>query len=60
MCKLSSKSYHQRNDTFQDEANAIPKGVIYSDRLCGVVFRVPCYGSRDLSSIPGATRFSEQ
>jgi hypothetical protein len=28
------------------------------DRLCGLVFRVPGYGSRDPGSIPGATKFS--
>jgi hypothetical protein len=30
------------------------------DRLCGLVCRVPGYGSRDPGSIPGATRFSEK
>jgi hypothetical protein len=30
------------------------------DYLCGLVVRVPGYRSRDLGSIPGATRFSEK
>jgi hypothetical protein len=30
------------------------------DRLCGLVIRVPNYRSKDPSSIPGATRFSEK
>jgi hypothetical protein len=30
------------------------------DRLCGLVVRVPGYRSRDLGSIPEATRFSEK
>jgi hypothetical protein len=32
----------------------------YLDRLCGLVVRVPAYGSRGPGSIPGATRFSEK
>jgi hypothetical protein len=32
----------------------------HTDRLCGVVVRVPGYRSRDLGSIPGATRFYEK
>jgi hypothetical protein len=31
-----------------------------SDRLCGLVVRVPGYRSRGPGSIPGATRFSEK
>jgi hypothetical protein len=31
-----------------------------TDRLCGLVVRVPGYRSRDPGSIPGATRFSEK
>jgi hypothetical protein len=30
---------------------------VFSDRLCGLVFRVPGYRSRVASSIPGSTRF---
>jgi hypothetical protein len=30
------------------------------DRLCGLVFRVPGYSSRDPGSIAGTTRFSEK
>jgi hypothetical protein len=29
-------------------------------RLCGLVFRVPSYGSRGQGSISGATSFSEK
>jgi hypothetical protein len=31
-----------------------------TDRLCGLVDRVDGYRSRDLGSIPGATRFPEK
>jgi hypothetical protein len=31
--------------------------IIIQDRLCGVVVRVPGYGSRGPGSIPGDTRF---
>jgi hypothetical protein len=31
-----------------------------SDRLCGLVVRVPGYNSRGTGSIPGASRFSEK
>jgi hypothetical protein len=34
--------------------------VVISDRLCGLVIRVPGYRSRGPGSIPGATRFSEK
>jgi hypothetical protein len=30
-----------------------------SDRLCGLVFRVPDYRSRGPGSFPGATKFTE-
>jgi hypothetical protein len=30
------------------------------DRLCGLVVRVPAYGSRRPGSIPGATRLSDK
>jgi hypothetical protein len=37
------------------------KNVVFlSDRLCGLVIRVPGYRSRGQGSIPGATRFSEK
>jgi hypothetical protein len=32
----------------------------YTDRLCGLMVRVPGYRSRGTGSIPGATRFSEK
>jgi hypothetical protein len=34
--------------------------VQFTDRLCGLVVRVPGYRSRGAGSIPGATRFSEK
>jgi hypothetical protein len=34
--------------------------LLSSDRLCGLVARVPGYRSRGPDSIPGATRFSEK
>jgi hypothetical protein len=34
--------------------------LVLTDRLCGLVVRIPCYGSRGPGSIPGATRFSEK
>jgi hypothetical protein len=48
------------------ESVADKKGIIFqgtrrcSDRLCGLVVRVPGYRSRGLGSIPGATGFSEK
>jgi hypothetical protein len=33
---------------------------VLSDRLCGLVVRVPGYRSRGRGSIPGAARFSEK
>jgi hypothetical protein len=33
--------------------------LIYIDRLCGLVAKVPGYTFRGPGSIPGATRFSE-
>jgi hypothetical protein len=33
---------------------------IFSDRLCGLVVKVPGYRSRGPDSIPGATTFSEK
>jgi hypothetical protein len=34
--------------------------ILYVERLCSLVVRVPGYKSRDPGSIPDATRFSEK
>jgi hypothetical protein len=45
----------------KDTAWGVIIQILYSafDRLCGLVARVPGYGSRGPGSIPGATAFSE-
>jgi hypothetical protein len=46
---------------FQWDTNWILKYYLErNDRLCGLVVRVPGYKSREMGSIPGATRFSEK
>jgi hypothetical protein len=53
---------HKVNDRERGENN-VYLILIYlwiSDRLCGLVVRVPAYRSRGPGSMPGATRFAEK
>jgi hypothetical protein len=44
----------------RSHTNYILNFMIYSDRLCGLLVRVPGYRYRGAGSIPGAIRFSEK